>query len=211
MYAAAAPDLARPLQALLDLVEADRARQCAELLGEARARAAAVHAQTHQAARARMRQAYAEQRQRRTQQLAAAQARLATHRRLHAQQRTAALLALARQQLPPELQALWQDAETRRGWVDKTLTAAQQGLARGAWRVVHAADWPLGERAATKAALAAAGITLTFEADPSITAGLKVMADGNVIDGTLAGLLAGRADFEARLLRLLETPAGAPT
>jgi hypothetical protein len=207
MRAAGTLDIARPMQALLDLVEADRARQCAELLGEARERAAAVHDQAHREARARMRQAFAEQRQRRIDQLAAAYARLATHRRLHEQQRTAALLALARQQLPLELQALWQGAESRRAWVESTLASARQRLARGAWHVVHAAGWSSEECAATTAALAAAGITLGFEADPSIPAGLKVVAEGNVIDGTLAGLLVGRADFEARLLRLLE---GAP-
>jgi hypothetical protein len=207
MMAAGALDLVRPMQALLDLVEADRARQCAELLGEARERAAAVHEQAHREARASMRQAFAEQRQRRTDQLAAAYARLATHRRLHEQQRTAALLALARQRLPLELQALWQGSETRRAWVESTLASARQRLAPGAWRVVHAAGWPTEECAATRAALGAAGITLAFEADPLITAGLKVVADGNVIDGTLAGLLVDRADFEARLLHLME---GAP-
>jgi hypothetical protein len=204
MTAAAAPDVSRPMQALLDLVEADRARQCAELLGEARARAAAVHEQAHREARERMRQAFAEQRQRRADQLAAAQARLATHRRLHEQQRTAALLALARQRLPLELQSLWQGAETRRAWVAGTLAAARQRLPMGAWRVVHAADWSVAECAPAADELARAGTTLVFAADPDIAAGLKVMAAGNVIDGTLAGLLAGRADFESRLLRLLE-------
>ena len=70
--------------------------------------------------------------------------------------------------------------------------------------MVHATGWPPEECAATRTELAAAGITLAFTADPTIAAGLKVVADGNVIDGTLAGLLVGRADFEARLLRLLE-------
>jgi hypothetical protein len=47
---------------------------------------------------------------------------------------------------------------------------------------------------------------LQFEADPAIHAGLKVVANGNVIDGTLAGLLADRHEFEAQLLRQLESP-----
>ena len=37
-----------------------------------------------------------------------------------------------------------------------------------------------------------------------IDAGLKVVVDGNMVDGSLAGLLADRAAFEARLLRRLE-------
>ena len=43
-----------------------------------------------------------------------------------------------------------------------------------------------------------------FDTDASIAAGLKVVDGTNVVDGTLAGLLADRADVEARLLRLLE-------
>jgi hypothetical protein len=44
-----------------------------------------------------------------------------------------------------------------------------------------------------------------FEADAAIAAGVKVVAAGNAIDGTLAGLLADRPAIEARLLRQLES------
>ena len=46
-----------------------------------------------------------------------------------------------------------------------------------------------------------------FEADPSIVAGLRVVSGGNVVDGTLEGLLADRIDLEAGLLRALESAA----
>ena len=55
-----------------------------------------------------------------------------------------------------------------------------------------------------QAVMEASGTAPRFDADVGVSAGLKIMADGNVIDGTLAGLLADRADFEARLLRQLE-------
>jgi hypothetical protein len=35
---------------------------------------------------------------------------------------------------------------------------------------------------------------------------LKIVSGGNVIDGTRDGLLADRAELEARLLRQLESP-----
>ena len=194
-----------PARALLELIEADRARQCSQILGDAMARAAAVRAQAHADARARMRQAFAEQRLLRREQIAAAQARLATHRRLHEQQRTAVLLRLAWQQLPGELLTLWQQPSSRAAWVAHVLASAQSRVPRGPWRIVHAADWPAAQRQAlAQAHQAATGAAPTFEADASISAGLKVVAAGNVIDGTLNGLLADRADFEARLLRLLE-------
>lgn len=203
----------RQAQALLDLVEADRRQQCSAALDEAQARAAAQRAQAQAQARSRMRQTFAEQRLRRQDAIAAAQARLATQRRLHAQQRTAALLCLAWQQLPVELHALWRQPQARAAWVAQVLAAAREHLSAGGWRIVHAPDWPASERQALVEELArqpggqatgSAAAAPVFEADAGLAAGLKVLAGGNVIDGTLAALLADRADFEARLLRRME-------
>ena len=47
-------------RALLDLVEADRATRCAQVLDEARLRAAALRAQAQAEALGRLRQAFAE-------------------------------------------------------------------------------------------------------------------------------------------------------
>jgi hypothetical protein len=155
-----------------------------------------------------VRQAFDEQRLRRRERIAAAQARLATQRRLQEQQRTAALLRLAWEQLPGELGALWQQPETRATWVGAVLAAARPRLPPGPWRIVHAAEWPEGERqllAQTPGTVSE--VAPRFEVDPTIVAGLKVVSGGNVIDGTLEGLLADRADFEARLLRGLEPSA----
>jgi hypothetical protein len=186
-------------------VEADRTRQCALILGEANARAEALRAQAHTAALTRLRQAFDEQRRLSHEHVAAAQARLATQRRLHAQQRNAALLQLAWQQLPLELQARWRQAETRAAWVAKVVASATERLPRRAWRIVHAPLWPAEEqRALAQALTAELGGPPHFEADAAIAAGLKIVVDGNVIDGTLGGLLADRSGFEARLLRRLE-------
>jgi hypothetical protein len=197
------PPIEGPARALLELIEADCARQCAQILGDAHARAVALRTQAHADARARMRQAFAEQRLRRRELIAAAQARLATHRRLHEQQRTSALLRLAWEQLPGELLALWQQPAARAAWVAHVLAAARAHMPSGSWRIVHAPDWPAGERHVLVQA-AASGEAPAFEADAAIRAGLKIVADGNVIDGTLAGLLADRAEFDARLLRQME-------
>jgi hypothetical protein len=195
----------RQAQALLDLIEADRERRCAQALDEAHARAAAQLAQARAEARSRMRQLFAEQRQRRHLAITAAQARLATQRRLHEQQHTAALLRLAWQQLPAELHALWRQPAARTAWVNKVLAAAREHMLPGGWRIVHAADWPAEERRVPADRLAgAAAVAPVFEADATVGAGLKVVAGANVIDGTLAALLADRADIEARLLRRLE-------
>jgi hypothetical protein len=192
-------------RALLDLIEADRERQCTQILGEASGRAAALRAQSQAEARARMRQAFAEQRLLQRSRIAAAQARLATHCRLHEQQRSAALLRLAGEQLPGELLALWRQGASRAVWVDHVLAAAKARMPRGPWRIVHAADWSESEQRALAQTIAAeAGAAPQFAADATIAAGLKIVADGNLIDGTLEGLLADRDDIQARLLLSLE-------
>lgn len=188
-------------RALLDLIEADRARQCAQILDAAHAQADAQRAQAHADARARMRQTFAEQRLRRRERIAAVQAQLATRRRLHAQQRNAALLRLAWQQLPEALLALWREPASRAAWLAHAAGFARARLPGGAWRVVHAAD---GSPLPSHVPGARWGAAAQFNADPAIRAGLRIEIDGNVVDATLGGLLADRSEIEARLLRLLE-------
>jgi hypothetical protein len=192
------------VRALLDLIEADRARQCGQILGQAKRGADAARAQAHAEARIRLRRAFEEQRQRCGQQLAAAQAQLATRRRLHAQQRTAALLRLAWQQLPAELLALWREPNSRAAWVTQVLEFARARLPGGSWEIVHAPEW---SEAQQKTLLAGLSLAPTLRADARISAGLKVLSHGNVLDATLDGLLADRAEFEVRLLPRLEALA----
>lgn len=191
----------QPTQALLDLVEADRAHQNAQILDTARSQAAALRVQTQAQARERLRQAFAEQRRLLQERITAAQARLATQRRLHEQQRSAALLQRAGQQLPGELLTRWRQPAMRAAWVAQAMAAARMHLPAGGWRILHAPDWPTAEQ---QALAVETGVAPQFEADARITAGLKIVADGNVIDGTLDGLLADRSSLDARLLRLLE-------
>lgn len=193
-------------QGLLDLIEADCARQRSQVLGQAQALANELSAQARSQARELVRRAFAEQRQRHSERLHAAQAQLATQRRLHAQQRTAALLRLARQRLPGVLLALWQQPPARAAWVARTLQAAKARLPQGAWQVVHAADWPEAEALALAAELhASLGAPAQLVPSAGIAAGLKLSIAGNVIDASLDGLLASRSEVEARLARLLES------
>ncbi|HEX6017014.1 MAG TPA: hypothetical protein VFZ28_02835 [Burkholderiaceae bacterium] len=202
-----ASHLERQTRSLLELIEADRGRRCAQILEPARAGALALRAQARNEAHARRRATIAEQRQRRRDALAAARARLATRTRLHAQQHEAALLGLAWRQLPDALRALWRDAAARAAWVGQVVAAARTRLSADAWRIVHAADWPAAEQRALERSLA--GIALHFESEPAVDAGIKVIAGGNIVDGTVAGLLADRSEIEAALLRLLEAPGQA--
>ncbi len=84
-------------------------------------------------------------------------------------------------------------------------SSARATLPTSAWRIAHAPDWPAPERDALGRELAATlGTSPVFVPDPRIRAGLKIAANGNIVDGTLEGLLADRAEIGASLLHLLE-------
>jgi hypothetical protein len=192
-------------RALLDLVAADRRAQCESIVGAARSAAEAQLAQARSEARLRVRQAFAEQRQRAADALAAARADLQTRRRLHAQRRVEALLALAWQRLPAALRERWARPEARARWVAHALAAARNRLPGGAWTLQHAPDWPAGESEPLAAALQAElGVAPTLVPDARIAAGIRIVAGGNVVDATLAGLIADRDEIGGRLIGLLE-------
>lgn len=200
--------LERRTQALLDLVEGDRCTQCERILDEARARASALLAQAHADARIRMREAFAEERQRAHERVAAAQATFQTRRRLHEQRRAADMLALGWRRLPDALHQRWRDPETRRMWVDAIVAMARSTLPRTPWRIAHGPDWPIAEQRHLSARLAADfDAAPALVADAGITGGLKITAGGNVVDGTVAGLLDDCVEVGAQLLRHLEQAA----
>jgi hypothetical protein len=192
---------------LLDVVETDRRRRCDAILGEARARAAAIVAAAHAETRVRMRDAFAEERRRLETRVVAARARLLTHQRAHERRRAGDLLAAGSQKLVAALCTRWRDSRRRNSWVATVIGEARKALPGGPWRIVHAPGWPDVERDALAAAVAtASGAPPQFVVADSARAGLKVTAGGNVIDGTLDGLLADRVEIGARLLGALENP-----
>jgi hypothetical protein len=197
--------LERRMQALLDLVESDRAQRCAEVIEQARTQARSALAQARAQARAQMREVFAEERERAATRVAAAQADLQTRRRLALQHREEALLALAWQRLPAALQARWRDTALRQRWIEAALQAARTALPAGCWTISHAPDWPAGEAAAfAERVQSHAGQAPLLRSDSAIPAGLRLAADGNAIDATLAGLLADRDEIGGRLIGLLD-------
>ena len=196
----------RPEQALLELVETDRRQKCGAILAEAQGRGSVVLEQAHADARVRMRKAFEEERLRRDARVDAARANLQTRRRLADQQRAAALLAGGWMRLPEELLRRWRAPELRRRWIAAVLADARTALPATAWRIILAPDGTAEERDAIRAELAAAhGHECLFDEDSRIRAGLRISANGNVVDGTLDGLLSDRAEIGSQLLHLLET------
>lgn len=197
--------LASRTQALLELVERDRDTQCRTLVDEARAQAAALVAQARAASRSSAHEALIGERARAIAVVAARQAELHTQRRLNAQHRVEALLALGWQRLPVVLRLRWHDAAQRAAWIERALAGAHALLPRGGWRITHGEGWPEAERAALARRLQGElGTAPRFVADPRIDAGLRIGYGGNVVDVTLAGLLADRDEVGGRLIGLLE-------
>jgi len=193
------------MQALLDLVDVDQRTQCGAILTDARARAAALHAQARATARSRIREAFADERRRAHERVASATARLQTRRRLHAQQRAAALLAQGWHILPQVLRERWRNADSRKQWLDAVMATALAVLPHRQWQISHAPDWSEADRQAFVARLQAElDAPPSCVADAGIAAGVRIDAGGNVVDATLAGLLCDQADVGARLLRHLE-------
>jgi hypothetical protein len=192
--------VARQTEALLALVEADRAAKCAAVLDAAREQADAIRRDAHAAARERMRAAFAEERGMRAARVAAARANLETRRRIALQRRSAALLAAAWQALPAALAKRWGDEDGRAAWVAATVADARRVLHGDAWRVAHAGGWPEAERAALASRLAAEGVAVSFEESAARISGLRIAAGGNVVDATGEGLLSDRAEIGALLL-----------
>lgn len=191
-------------QALLDLVENDSRARSEAIAAEAHERAQALLGQAHAEARGRVREAFAEERKHASERLAAAHAKLATHRRHADQQRAAALLAIGLARLPETLQHLWRDASTRAAWVDAVLGSALGVLPERGWRIAHPNDWPADERQAVLArVMSGRNAAPDFVQDPRVAAGLRISANGIVVDGTLAGVVADRRAIGARLLGLL--------
>ena len=193
------------MNALLALVEADRAGRCAAVAADAEARAAAIVGAAHAAARGRMRDAFAEERARSDERIEGVGAELATRRRLAGQRRALALLDVARTELPVALTARWRDDGARAAWLATVLAAAAAVLPRGRWRIAHPAAWPRGEQDAfARDVEAHAGAAPEFGVDAGIAAGVRIVAGVNVVDGTAAGLLADGAAIGARLLHHLD-------
>jgi hypothetical protein len=195
---------ARQADALLALVEADRAEKVAAILGSASEQAAALRRDAHASARGRMRAAFAEERTMRSTRLAAARANLETRRRLALQRHSAAMLEAAWQALPDALAARWHEAAARDAWIATTVADARRVLKDGTWRIAHADAWPEAERSRLAAALVAQGVGASFHEEPALGSGLRIAAGGNVVDATGVGLLADRAEIGALLLALLE-------
>jgi hypothetical protein len=199
-------DLEHRTAALLELVEQYRQRRCAELLEPAHAEARQVIRAALAEARRRVHTAIVEERKRRASEVGAVEAALATERRLSQQRHAVALLDAAWRELRARLVARWDAAPTRAQWIRAYLRRALRAVpSTGGWRIQTHRAWSEDERTYWTEQLRIDGVTpVTFETSDAISAGFRVISGNNVLDATLEGLLADRAQLEGRLLHHLD-------
>jgi vacuolar-type H+-ATPase subunit H len=192
------------LQHLLDVVERNRDERCNALLDEARAQARQLTRRAHREARARLRSMVLAAREQARQQLASAKAQQHTRLRLQRHRADKELLARAWQPLARRMQQRWQQAGSRRLWINNLLDQASAMLIDRHWRIEHPVDWPEQERTELEAQLGRElGNPPAFAARAEIAAGLRICAGAACIDGTLEGLLRARTRIEALMLATL--------
>lgn len=189
-------------EALLDYVRSAQAQHCAELREQGRQHAEALVREAFKSARARAQTAIAEERRLLQRQYTEAEAQLATRRRQQAQRRDGVLLQKARERLREVLLARWQQPAQRQHWLRHAASQALEWLPRAPrWLVEHASGMDETECLQFKAMLQLdRAAAMEFMPNADLGAGLRIHADGVVLDTSLAGLLADQAALDARLL-----------
>lgn len=188
------------VEALLQLVKDHRERRCREILDHARVEAATAVKHAHREGRARMRKAVEEERTRSREKIISTEAQLHTQRRQAQQQADTVLLQQAWDALQGRLIARWQDAASRRTWVEALVRQARAVLPAKRWQIEHPVGWRTQEALGPDGELIGQEELPEFVETPEIGAGLRIRADEVCLDGTPAGLLASRAEVEAQLL-----------
>jgi vacuolar-type H+-ATPase subunit H len=192
---------------LLEVIETHRSQGCGEVLGQAREEARRLVRQAFREAHQRLHEGVQEQRVRSQEAVNDALARLQTRRRAWEQETLRRLLDLGWQEVRHALERRWQDSAARRLWCTGLLDQARHALFTTGhpWRVHHPTDWAEADRESLCIACSAyGGPTPLFAEDRTIAAGLRIEADGAVLDGTLEGLLYDRTAVEAMILAELE-------
>jgi F0F1-type ATP synthase membrane subunit b/b' len=174
----------------------------AAIAADAKRAAQSILAQTRAVVRAQVHEAIAELREEGRRRLIRAKAQFATQKRAREQRRAAEAVSNALPLLQEALLARWKDPEARRQWTDAVARQCGVRLRRDAWVVDHPAGWNKKEQEQLLAALGDVP-DVTFKADKAIACGLRVTADGAVLDATPLGLLADATAVAALLLEEL--------
>mgnify|MGYP001766526516 CR=1 FL=1 len=198
------PDLASQTQpdALVREIERQCDAECRAILETAGLESRAIVADAFAAARRHVHEAFEDMRRDGERRLARAEAQIATELRVRDQARAAGNLRDGCPVLVNAVADRWSDREARRLWAASLADEARRRLRPGAWVVEHPADWGDDEQAAFLARLGpdAGRAEVTFRRADELDTGLRIRANGAVLDATPERLLADKPAVQALLL-----------
>jgi hypothetical protein len=133
--------------------------------------------------------------------LTRAEARRQTREQMLNNTRAAEAWRCALPLLEPALLQRWGNEAGRRLWLEAVARHAQARLLPGDWAVEHPLDFASEDRDRLLAFLkCAGGDDIVFAAAAGVRAGVRVRAEGAVLDATSDALLADRSAIESLLL-----------
>lgn len=191
---------AETVEHLLAIVIENREKRCAQLRDNARQQAREIIQQAHRKSRARMHRHVVALREKHGQRVSSAVARNQTLLRKQRQKADRAIADRAWPLLGEAMQALWGRAETRRKWLEAAITNTAARLLHSGLRVEHPADMNENELIWMKQHIENIGKQAELRVCKEIEAGVRIVAEGTVVDATLDGLLKQKTMIEAMLI-----------
>lgn len=175
--------------------------ECGEVLEAAKREVEEIVAHAFTSARARGHAAIAAMRQEGGRRLTRAEASRQTREQRLNDTRAAEALRRALPLLEPAILQRWGNEAGRRLWLEAVARHARAHLLSGDWMVEHPLDFASEDRDCLLVSLkCAGGDNIVFRAAPGVKAGIRVRADGAVLDGTSDALLADQYTLKSLLL-----------
>ncbi len=193
-------------RSLADEVRKEVESECREVLEAARREADEIVAHAFTYARARGHAAIDAMRQEGKRRLTRAEARRQTREQRFNDARAAEALQRALPLLEPAILQRWGDEAGRRLWLEAVARHAQARLLPGDWAVEHPLGFTSEDRDRLLAFLkCAGGDNIVFRASAGVKAGVRVRAEGAVLDGTSDALVADQSAIGSLLLAELSS------
>lgn len=200
------------VDAMLDLVRRNCEDQCRTIDAQAQQHARDIIASAHTEARAKVHEVIVEERRNGLRAIDKQRAKIETAKRQNFQDQENAFLHVIWRQLKDELVKRWQDDDARQDWLRSAVDQALGHLHPGGWRVEHPHNWSPDELAAHVDRIKAfSGDEVAFVAVQDFDVGVRIHANGVVVDATLSGVLADEKEIAAMLLAELFLDAEATT
>ncbi len=187
--------------ALVREIEEQCQAECRAIVEAAELESRAIVGDAFAAARRHVHEAFEDMRRDGERRLARAEAQIATELRVRDQARAAGNLRDGCPVLVNAVADRWSDPEARRYWAASLADEARLRLRPGAWIVEHPADWGADEQSAFLAHLGPeCRAEVTFQKSDDFDTGLRIRANGAVLDATPERLLADKPAVQALLL-----------